>query len=267
MNKSLLLLVGLTSACAGRKPLGQAAPAAPTPAITLASEVMWEQLNPARGDQSPKAATLWGDRNGTDPTGFLVQFVDGFSSPPHIHNVSYRGVVIEGEVYNGALDGDRLWMAPGSYWTQPKGGAHITAARGPTIAYIEIDEGPYLVRPVADAFEVDEPTQNIESNNINWGESAQGVRVAPLWGAEEHGPRGVLVKQAEDGTFTIESEAALDIVVIVGAVTHPGTTSVASMVPGSLIRSSRGPVHLSCAGSENCVVYVRAAGEVDISGA
>ncbi len=44
---------------------------APIDAV-LTSEVKWEQLNPARGDKSPKAGTLWGDRNGTGPTGFLV---------------------------------------------------------------------------------------------------------------------------------------------------------------------------------------------------
>ncbi|MBT8207053.1 MAG: DUF4437 domain-containing protein, partial [Acidimicrobiia bacterium] len=43
--------------------------------VVLASEVEWEPLNPARGDSSPKAGTLWGDRNGTGATGFLVQFV------------------------------------------------------------------------------------------------------------------------------------------------------------------------------------------------
>ena len=58
--------------------------------VVLTSEIEWEQLNPARGDKSPQAGTLWGDRKGTVPTGFLAKFVDGFSSPPHIHNATYR---------------------------------------------------------------------------------------------------------------------------------------------------------------------------------
>ncbi|GAA4451586.1 DUF4437 domain-containing protein [Novipirellula rosea] len=65
-----------------------------TSSVVLASEAEWTQLNPPRGDASPQAATLWGARAGTQAMGFLVKFVDGFSSPPHIHNVTYRGVVI-----------------------------------------------------------------------------------------------------------------------------------------------------------------------------
>ena len=77
------------------------------PEVVLTSEVTWEQLNPARGDQSPKAGTLWGDRKGTVATGYLIQFEDGFVSPPHIHNVSYRGVVIRGRVHNDDPDAAR----------------------------------------------------------------------------------------------------------------------------------------------------------------
>ena len=120
------------------------------PTIVSAAEADWQQLNPARGDASPMAATLWGDRNGTQATGFLFHSVDGFESPPHIHNVSYRGLVIGGVIHNDHPDAEETWMPPGSYWTQPRGAVHITAARGDDVlAYIEIDEGPYLVRPVS----------------------------------------------------------------------------------------------------------------------
>ena len=44
----------------------------PTTEVVLISEVEWEQLNPARGDKSPQAGTLWGDRKGTVATGFLA---------------------------------------------------------------------------------------------------------------------------------------------------------------------------------------------------
>ena len=73
-----------------------------TSEVILASEVKWEKLNPARGDKSPQAGTLWGDRKGAVPTGFLAKFVDGSSSPPHIHNATYRAVVISGRIHNGA---------------------------------------------------------------------------------------------------------------------------------------------------------------------
>ena len=70
--------------------------------ITILSDesIHWEALNPERGEQSPLAANLWGDRTQAGATGFLVQFKKGFSSPPHIHNVSYRGIVIQGELHN-----------------------------------------------------------------------------------------------------------------------------------------------------------------------
>ena len=89
--------------------------------VILASEVKWEQLNPARGDDSPQAGTLWGDRKGTVPTGFLARFAEGFSSPPHIHNTTYRAVVISGLIHNDDPDAAPMWMPAGSFWTQPKG--------------------------------------------------------------------------------------------------------------------------------------------------
>ncbi|NND00731.1 MAG: DUF4437 domain-containing protein, partial [Gammaproteobacteria bacterium] len=113
------------------------------------SDVKWEPLNPARGDQSPKAGTLWGDRKAAVPTGFLADFADGFSSPPHIHNATYRAVVISGSVHNDDPSATPMWMPAGSFWTQPKGESHITAAKGArNIALVEIDQGPYLVQPI-----------------------------------------------------------------------------------------------------------------------
>jgi hypothetical protein len=131
--------------------------------IVPTSEVEWEQLNPARGDKSPQAGTLWGDRKGTVPTGFLAKFVDGFSSPPHIHNATYRAVVISGRVHNDDPDAADMWMPPGSFWTQPKGEVHITAAKGVTnVALVEIDKGPYLVLPVEEAFDSGERPVNVD---------------------------------------------------------------------------------------------------------
>jgi len=40
--------------------------------VVLKSDVKWSHLNPKRGDLAPKAGTLWGDRNGTEATGFLL---------------------------------------------------------------------------------------------------------------------------------------------------------------------------------------------------
>lgn len=141
----------------------------PTNKVLLSSEIVWEKLNPARGDQSPQAGTIWGDRKGTVATGFLAKFVDGFSSPPHIHNVTYRAVVIKGLVHNDDPNAENMWMKPGSFWTQPVGESHITSARGEeNIALVEIDKGPYLVKPISDAFDNGERPVNIDISNIVW---------------------------------------------------------------------------------------------------
>ena len=104
------MLFGLACAPPSGAPVSSPA-ATEGPSVVLpVAEVEWQQLNPARGDASPAAATLWGDRNGPDATGFLVRFVDGFESPPHIHNVSYRGVVIRGLVHNDDPDAEAMWM-------------------------------------------------------------------------------------------------------------------------------------------------------------
>ena len=112
--------------------------------IVSIKDVNWEKLNPARGDKSPQAGTLWGDRKGDKvPTGSLAKFVDGFSSPPHIHNVSYRAIVISGLIHNDDPKAANMWMPSGSYWTQPAGESHITSAKGITnMALVEIDSAP-----------------------------------------------------------------------------------------------------------------------------
>ena len=160
-----------------------------TSEVVLTSEVEWGPLNPARGDRGPKAGTLWGDRTGPGPSGFLVEFLDGFESPPHIHNVSYRGVVLSGLIHNDDPNADDLWLPPGSFWTQPKGAVHVTAARGShNLAYIEIEEGPYLVLPVEEEFDSGEVPVNVDRSNVVWLDqpgtpaAARGPRVAYLWG-------------------------------------------------------------------------------------
>jgi hypothetical protein len=98
--KAKLTAIGLTTLVAVHS-----AHAGGSREVVLTSEVEWEKLNPARGDKSPQAATLWGDRKGTVSTGFLAKLVDGFSSPPHIHNATYRAVVISGSIHYVRTDG------------------------------------------------------------------------------------------------------------------------------------------------------------------
>lgn len=242
----------------------------PAPVIVTASQVKWEKLNPARGDASPQAATLWGNRNGKPATGFLVRFVDGFSSPPHIHNVSYRGVVMRGLVHNADANAEPRWMRVGSYWTQPRGGAHITSAKGDTVAFIEIDEGPYLVRPPTDAFASGEHPVNVEASNLVWAEAAKlgwgpsgdaPPRVALLWGdALGHRAGGVLVKLQGRTTVTFDGFGQrFRAVVIQGVAAHRGTEAASTLSPGSLL-SSKDAVGLTCESNDVCLLYVTKSG-------
>ncbi len=166
------------------------------------SEVQWGALNPARGENSPRAGGLWGDRTGDRASGFLVKFVDGFASPPHIHNITYRGVVISGLIHNDDPKAANQWLPVGSFWVQPAGEAHITAAEGRfNMAYIEIEEGPYLVLPEAEAFDNGQRPINMDESNfvwldatdITWIEGASdegGAQIAFLWGKTGAGELG-----------------------------------------------------------------------------
>lgn len=250
----------LLAACAGAPPAAET-PAVETPAprVSRVADVEWQPLNPARGDASPRAATLWGDRAGEGPTGFLVRFADGFSSPPHIHNVSYRGVVISGRVHNADAAAPPLWMPTGSFWTQPKGGAHITAAQGESVAYIEIDSGPYLVRPVDAAFDAGEVPLNLHAANLVWSATAGGPQLAYLWGAPSAGgPSGYMVKLPA-GTATLRG-GALRAVVVQGVVALPDEKGP-PLAPGSGVRAD-GALRVTCEAA--CLLHVGARGPLTV---
>ncbi|MEM9291663.1 MAG: DUF4437 domain-containing protein [Acidobacteriota bacterium] len=257
------------------------------------SDVDWGALNPARGDQGPRAATLWGDRTSPGPSGFLVAFRDGFSSPPHIHNVSYRGVVVYGLVHNDDPAAKTMWMPTGSYWTQPAGEEHITSARGETnLAYIEIEDGPYLVRPSEQAFDNGERPVNVDPSNIIWlnasslrwidpadtqtgaqvdsqtsGEEAQ---LAFLWGDPQVDElSGSLVKLSAGSRVRLTGgDSMLRAVVIQGQLQLQGLgeSHGKDLQPGSYFGSEVKAVHeLSCDAEEACVLYVRTQGQLTIS--
>ncbi|MFN3199511.1 MAG: DUF4437 domain-containing protein [Bradymonadia bacterium] len=270
-------LVVLVTACSGAPRAEEGAQAAggasPNTQIHLASEVQWEQLNPARGDKSPRAATLWGDRKGAVATGFLVRFVDGFESPPHLHNVAYRGVVIRGQIHNDDPSAEEMWMPTGSFWTQPEGGVHITSAKGEdTVAYIEIEQGPYLVLPTEKAFEGKQKPVNIDASNIVWQPvssthtSAEDPYIAHVWGKPwgEH-LNGALLKWPAGSTVHVRgNDQMLRAVVIEGGVRHPLASE--AMAPGGhLVSEGDGTHRLTCEAKPGCLVYIRARGRVDVT--
>ena len=285
MKLSLLLVLCLSpAACLGaRGGPDTAAPGLETdspPELVLFSDVEWGPLNPARGDKGPKAGTLWGDRTGPGPSGFLVEFVDGFESPPHIHNVSYRGAVLSGLVHNDDPQAAERWMPAGSFWTQPRGAVHITSARGGrNLVYVEIEEGPYLVLPVEEAFEAGEVAVNVEPSGIawvdapGWPSSADGPELAPLWGDAREGElNGAFVRLPAGFTGAVRGQGSTFRAVVIQGRPRYGPpvaaddgTAARALAPGSSFSSGGGSEHrISCEPDEACVLYVRTEGHVEV---
>lgn len=243
----------LMAALAALVGCGSAQPNSAAPSLVLdASELEWTALNPARGAASPMAATLWGDRAGAAPTGFLVRFVDGFRSPPHIHNVSYRGVVVGGQVHNAHPDAPDVWMPVGAFWTQPKGHNHVTAAKGVTTAFIEIDEGPYLVRPVDQAFDSGERAVNLAPEQLTWTPGPGGATASKV------APARQLIRLPAGASLTVTGQG-LRAVVIEGAPSIAGRPRA----PGSAAHADGAPIALQC-GAKPCLLFLRADGPVSL---
>ncbi|WP_109829297.1 DUF4437 domain-containing protein [Reichenbachiella versicolor] len=278
----LLFIVGVSNSCETPKQESTVQESTiienPTNKVLLSSDVVWEKLNPARGDQSPQAGTLWGDRKAEDgvPTGFLAKFVDGFSSPPHIHNATYRAVVIKGLVHNDDPKAANMWMKPGSFWTQPVGESHITSAKGDDkiIALVEINKGPYLVRPISEAYDSGERPINIDVSNIiwldsetiNWISPKSNVEVSFL--LESNGLRSLFIKLPKGFKGEIETDGTLlHSVVISGELDYllPVEKEVKSLDTGSYFGSTDKAVHtVTNKSAGETVVYVRTNGEVRI---
>lgn len=288
LSLSLPLSLSTVAAAGCASPSGATTPAAPSsepsPApvattfeLVLTPDARWEHLNPARGDKAPQAATLWGDRNGTEATGYLLKPSDGFRSPPHVHNVSYRGLVIRGRIHNDDPAAEEHWMTAGSYWTQPKGDVHITAAQGTdTLAYIEIDEGPYLVLPVEQAFASEEKPTWLDAAEVAWtspsggSASPESVQVCVVWGdARGEGPSGTLVKLPGGFEGELRSDGStLRVVTIAGGATHRGSPEggETALEPGSYFGSQEPSVHhLSCETGPDCVLYARADARLEVT--
>lgn len=268
--RGLIAAMALVSAAvAGQDALAESETAtdtAPRNRVVSVDEIQWSPLNPARGDASPRAGTLWGDRDQAIPTGFLAHFADGFSSPPHIHNVTYRAVVISGTIHNDDPEAEPMWMPAGSFWTQPAGESHITAARGErNIALVEIDHGPYRVMPTDQAFDEGERPINVDASNLVWlplpvaGDPGAQARIAYLWGQlEPSRSRGVFLEIPAGFTGSIETSApTLHAVVIHGALDY-GPRAGKTLEPGSYF-GSNGEFHhrIRALPASRTVLYLR----------
>lgn len=272
MRQLALFLViaasGLVVGCGSTPSPAEPSIVSDTLTTRTADELHWGALNPKRGAKGPRAATLWGDRTQEGPSGFLVRFVDGFASPPHIHNVSYRALVIHGLIHNADPDATRAWMSPGSYWTQPRGGVHITAAQGDeNVVYVEIDEGPYLVQPPTDAFDSGEAPINVDARNLVWqapneaAAAAGGLRLAWLWGRpDDSGEAGALVRVPAGFAGHLHAQQkSVRMIVVAGRIDIDGQPLTA----GDTARSTGvAPLELRGANNGDSVVYVRTTGHL-----
>ncbi|MCO7187512.1 DUF4437 domain-containing protein [Pseudoalteromonas sp. XMcav2-N-2] len=231
--------------------------------VVSTEQIEWGYLNPARGDKSPRAANLWGDRTDSGATGMLVRFEPGFSSPPHIHNVSYRGIVIEGSLHNDDPTAKAMWMPSGSFWTQPAGEDHITSASAPAnMIYLEIDSGPYLVKPSAQQFDNGERPVNLHYDNLTWLDqstsaqlSGNGIEMANLW--QRSSLSGVLLRLPANTKMTLSSEGTeFKAVVIQGQLNFERENARQVLHAGSFVTAHQ-PVDMSFSADQQVLLYVR----------
>ena len=275
----IILLLALVVSCKNNVETNDFTINEVTNKVKLASEIEWEPLNPARGENSPKAGTIWGDRKANVATGFLAKFTKGFSSPPHIHNVSYRGIVISGSIHNDDPNAEKMWMPAGSYWTQPEGEAHITAADATdNMAYIEIEKGPYLVHATDDAFDNGERPINVDKSNLVWLDASaiswiensgnKSVKVAFLWGNKHNNQLyGTLIKIPSGFKGEILSKGKIFRgVVIRGTINYqmPDNTKNYVMDAGSTFSSTDNSKH-SIHTDEEVIIYVRTNGDFTVT--
>ena len=263
LKTSIYLILWLISSCNN-----------PTNKVLLSSDIIWEKLNPARGDQSPLAGTIWGNRKSKVATGFLAKFTNGFSSPPHIHNVTYRAVVIKGTIYNDDPKATTTWMKPGSFWTQPQGESHITSAKGKeNIALVEINKGPYLVKPIKEAFDNGERPININASNIvwldnqktNWVDANSKAEISFLW--DDGSSKGFFIKLPENYNGTIETNGTvLHSVVIQGELSYTLSQNQETKLlnVGSSFSSTNKAIHTISNINSEIILYLRTNGNAFI---
>ncbi|QIE59118.1 DUF4437 domain-containing protein [Rasiella rasia] len=247
--------------------------------VVTVQDVAWGWLNPLRGDKSPAAGKLWGDRTDTLASGFLVKFKKGFSSPPHIHNVTYRGVVITGLLHNDDENAEEMWLPAGSFWQQPAGEAHITAAlSNNNMAYIEIQEGPYLVKPTEEAFDNGERPVNVDSSNIVWLNASDitwvtdksNVQTAFLWGSHAKGDLNASMLKLPVGfNGQIQNLSPnFRAVVIQGTLEHQvsDNKNIHTLEAGSYFGAAQNSTHkISVKNNQEVLVYIRTNGKFVVS--
>ena len=179
--------------------------------------------------------------------------------------------MIEGEMHNDDPNAAKMWMPTGSFWTQPAGEEHTTAANDKTnLIYLEIDEGPYLVQPSKQHFDNGERPINIHADNMVWLHktdlatiNAAGVSATYLWG-DTNAVYGSLVKIPKGFKGSIDSDAnEFKAVVISGSLEYNETTT---LKPGSFITSpGKSQLVIKNDTNDDAIVYIRASSPYDVN--
>ncbi|MCR9252585.1 MAG: DUF4437 domain-containing protein [bacterium] len=193
--------------------------------------------------------------------------------PPHIHNVTYSAVVIKGTIHNDDPHAEPMWMKPGSFWTQPKGESHITSAQGEeNIALVAIDNGPYLVKPINEAFDSGERPVNVDASNViwldntqsNWIQSNHNVEISFLWESGED--EGLFLKVPVGYEGTIESNGTvLHAVLISGKLNYemPQTNEIKTLNEGSYFGATSRAFHkVNNKSDREVMLYIRTNGTI-----
>ena len=161
---------------------------------------------------------------------------------------------------------------------------HITSSRGAGIAYIEIENGPYLVLPTEEANDNGERPINVISSNMVWLDASSTSRIKQpatgasgekdpeivfLWGKPEKDQlNGTLVKLPAEFDGELQSQGArLQAVVIHGhsKLKRPNGSNFKTLEPGSYVSSEGQAKHeILCEANEGCLVYVRSVGNFTI---
>ncbi|RKR13140.1 uncharacterized protein DUF4437 [Maribacter vaceletii] len=277
MKKTILLALAIATTVYTNAQTPTTDPTKSVNEVVTADNVEWGWLNPLRGDKSPAAGKLWGDRTKNEPAGFLVKFKKGFSSPPHIHNITYRGVVIQGLLHNDDENAEKQWLPAGSYWQQPAGEAHITAADdNENMAFLDIQEGPYLVQPTSEAFDNGERPINVDktnlvwlnANDIEWVSEKSKVQTAFLWGShEENQLRATLLKLPAGFSGSIKNLSPnFRAVVISGNIKHQlvNDKNVDVLDAGTYFGAAENSIHNISAEKET-IIYIRANGKFEVT--
>lgn len=138
---------------------------------------------------------------------------------------------------------------------------------------LRIDEGPYLVQPVEEAYDSGERPVNVDKSNIVWVDyptaefPTEGVQIAYLWGAPKEGTlNGTLIKFPSEFNGEIRSnESDFHAVVIHGQLQYQVSGKVKALKAGSYFSSKENSTHqISIDSDEIGLIYVRTKGRFDV---